>query len=131
MPCFILRRNLWHGSAPPFLSKKCLSEDNRKDELILDRPPAMEGARGKGITAPRSRCGQQKKAKAFRVLPFRKASEAIFYSSVGSGLRSETNTRVPKEEELITINIDTSEQSRARLQLQTTPGCASSASRDL
>ena len=92
-----------------FYQKKRLREDNHEDEPILDWAPTMEGARGKGITAPRSRCGQQKKAKAFRVLPFRKASEAIFYSSVGSGLRSETNTRVPKEEELITINIDTSE----------------------
>ena len=34
-----------------------------------------------------------------------------------------TNTRVTKEEELITINIDSFEQSRARLQLQPTPRC--------
>ena len=38
------------------------------------------------------------------------------------GLLSGTNTRVPKEEELIVINIDSSEQSRARLRLQPTPG---------
>ena len=43
---------------------------------------------------------------------------------------SETNTRVP-EEELMVINIDSSEQSRARLQLQPTPRCAGSASPNL
>ena len=37
------------------------------------------------------------------------------------GLLLGTNTRVPKEEELMTINIDSSEQSRVRLQLQPTP----------
>ena len=37
-------------------------------------------------------------------------------------LLSGTNTRVPKEEEIMTINIDSSEQSRARLQLQPTLG---------
>ena len=74
---------------------------------------------------------QQKKAKALRVLPFRKASEGVFYSFVGSGLLSGTNTRVPKEEELMVINIDSSEQSRVRLQLQPTPRCVSSASPDL
>jgi len=31
------------------------------------------------------------------------------------GLLSGTNTRLPEEDELITINIDSSEQSRARL----------------
>ena len=35
---------------------------------------------------------------------------------------SRTNTRVFEEEELMTINIDSSEQSRARLQLQPTLG---------
>jgi len=45
----------------------------------------MEGARGKGITVPMSCYGQQKKAKAFRVLPFEKASKGVFYSSAGSG----------------------------------------------
>ena len=44
------------------------------------------------------------------------------------GLLSGTNTRVPEEEELMIINIDSSEQSRARLQLQLTPGCGGSAS---
>ena len=44
---------------------------------------------------------------------------------------SGTNTRVPEEEELMTINIDSSEQSRARLQLQSTPQHASSASSGL
>ena len=44
---------------------------------------------------------------------------------------SGTNTRVPEEEELMVINIDLSEQSRARLQLQPTPRCAGSASPDL
>ena len=68
-----------------FIGKKRLREDNHKDKPILDRAPTMEGARGKGITAPRSRCGQQKKAKAFRVLPFGKASEGVFYSFAGSG----------------------------------------------
>ena len=42
-----------------------------------------------------------------------------------------TNTRVPEEEGLMVINIDSSEQSRARLQLQPTPRCAGSASPDL
>ena len=46
-------------------------------------------------------------------------------------LLSETNTRVPEEEELMVINIDSSEQSRARLQLQPTPRCVGSASSDL
>ena len=36
------------------------------------------------------------------------------------GLLSGTNTRVPKEEELMVINIDSSEQSRVQLQLQLT-----------
>ena len=44
---------------------------------------------------------------------------------------SGTNTRVHEEEELMVINIDSTEQSRARLQLQLTPRCASSASLDL
>ena len=51
----------------------------------LTGPLLQEGARGKGITAPRSRCGQQKKTEACRVLPFRKASEGVFYSSAGLG----------------------------------------------
>ena len=34
---------------------------------------------------------------------------------------SGANTKVPEEEELMVINIDSSEQSRARLQLQPTP----------
>ena len=41
---------------------------------------------------------------------------------------SRTNTRVPEEEELITINVNSSERSRARLQLLSTPRYASSAS---
>ena len=44
---------------------------------------------------------------------------------------SGNNTRVPEEEELITVNIDTSEQSRAQLQLQLTPRCGGSTSPDL
>ena len=44
---------------------------------------------------------------------------------------SGTNTRVPEEEELMVINIDSSEQSRARLQLQPTPRCAGFALLDL
>ena len=44
---------------------------------------------------------------------------------------SRTNTRVSKEKELMTINIDSSKQSRARLNFQPTPRCASSASPDL
>ena len=40
------------------------------------------------------------------------------------GLLSGTNTRVPKEEELMTINIDSSKKSRARLRLQSPPGHA-------
>ena len=43
---------------------------------------------------------------------------------------SGTNTRVPEEEKLMVINIDSTEQSRARLQLQPTPRCAGSASLD-
>ena len=43
---------------------------------------------------------------------------------------SEINTRVPEEDELIVINIDSFERSRARLQLQPTPRCASFASPD-
>ena len=42
------------------------------------------------------------------------------------GLLSGTNTRVPEEEELITININLSEQSRVRLQLHLTSRCANS-----
>ena len=42
------------------------------------------------------------------------------------GLLSGTNTRVPKEDGLMVINFNSSEQSRARLQLQLTPMCASS-----
>ena len=49
----------------------------------------------------------------------------------GGGQVSGTNTRVPEEEELMVINIDSSEQSRARLQLQLTPRYAGSASPDL
>ena len=44
------------------------------------------------------------------------------------GLLSGTNTRVPEEEELITINIDSSEQSRVRLQLQPNPRYVNSVS---
>ena len=42
-----------------------------------------------------------------------------------------TNIRVPEEEELMIINIDSSKQLRARLQLQPTPRRTSSASPNL
>ena len=47
------------------------------------------------------------------------------------GLLSGTNTRVPEEEDLMVINIDSTEQSRARLQLQSIPRCAGSTSPNL
>ena len=46
------------------------------------------------------------------------------------GLLSGTNTRVPEEEELMVINIDSSEHSRARLLFESTPRCVGSASPD-
>ena len=59
-----------------------------------------------------------------------KKSPNQFYSNRpgARGLLSRTNTRVPEKEELITININSSKQSRALLQLQLTPRCVSSAS---
>ena len=50
-----------------------------------------------------------------------KGSDAAFVA-MATHVLSGTNTRVPKEEELMVINIDSTEQSRARLQLQLTPG---------
>lgn len=44
---------------------------------------------------------------------------------------SGTNTWVPEDEELMTINIDSSKQSRARLQLQPTPRYVGSTLLDL
>ena len=70
-------------------------------------------------------------AKALRVLPFGKASEGVFYSSASLGLLSGPNTRVPKEEELMVINIDSSEQSKSRLWLQSAPRATISASPNL
>ncbi|XP_066367367.1 PHD finger protein ALFIN-LIKE 5 isoform X2 [Miscanthus floridulus] len=52
-----------------------------------------------------------------------------FYFAARFGFDKEA--RIPEEEELMTINIDSSEQSRARLQLQPIPRRASSASPDL
>ena len=52
-------------------------------------------------------------------------------SRIARRLLSGTNTRVPKEEELMVINIDSTEQSRARLQFQPTPKCAGSDAEDV
>ena len=109
--------------------------------------------RQEGITIPRTRRGREKKARALRVLPFmkpsreystppqaqglhppgalvrthwqvRKSPRRLYSNHSGAqGLLSGTNTRVPKEEELMTINIDSSARSRARLRLS--PGSAS------
>ena len=46
-------------------------------------------------------------------------------------LLSGTITRVPEEEELMVINIDSSEHSRARLLFDPTPRCTGSALPDL
>ena len=71
-PSVFIRKNAW---------EKTITKINQDST----RPLLREGARGKGITAPRTRCGQQKKAEAFKFLPFGKASEGVFYSSTGSG----------------------------------------------
>ena len=45
----------------------------------------------------------RQRAKTIRVLLLGKTFEGVFYSFAGSGLLSGTNTRVPEEEELMTI----------------------------
>ena len=47
------------------------------------------------------------------------------------GLLSGTNTRIPKEEELMVINFDSSEHLRARLLFKPTPRCVGYTSPDL
>ena len=50
------------------------------------------------------------------------APRQFYLNHLGAqGLLSRIDSMVPEEEELMTINIDSSEQSRARLQLQPTP----------
>ena len=67
-PSVFIRKNAWG---------KTIAKTNQSST----GPLLWEGARGKGITIPRLHCGQQKKAKAFRVLPFGKTSMGWFYYS--------------------------------------------------
>ena len=71
-PSVFIRKNAW---------EKTITKINQDST----RPLLREGPRGKEITTSRSRCGQQKKVEAFRVLPFGKAFEGVFYSSACSG----------------------------------------------
>ena len=68
-----------------FYQKKCLREDNRKDEPILDQAPTMGGGSRKGNHRPEVTLWATKESRGLQSPPFEKASEGVFYSSVGSG----------------------------------------------
>ena len=75
----------------------------------------------------RNRCPQDmpwatKEGQGHQSPPLEKPLKEFSTLPQARGLLLGTNTRVPEEEELMTINIDSSEQSRARLQLQPTLG---------
>ena len=81
-------------------------------------------------SSPRHAVGDERRPRPSESSRSKKSSKEYSTPPQAQGLLSETNTRVP-EEELMVINIDSSEESRARLQLQPTPRCAGSASPDL
>ena len=68
-----------------FYRKKRLREDNCKDEPILDRAPATGGGSRKGNHRPQVMLWATKEGRGLQSPPFEKASEGVFYSSVGSG----------------------------------------------
>jgi len=61
----------------------------------------------------------------------KKPPKEYYTPSLARGLLSGTNTRLPEEEELITINVDSFERSTAQLELLLTPWYASFTSPDL
>ena len=121
-----------------FYQKKCLREDDHKDEPTLDRTPTTGGGSGKVRLAKKTEhavverqtpegsdrneressssghaMGDKRRPRPSESFCAKKPLEEYSTPLLAQGLLSGINTRVPEEEELMTINIDSTEQSRA------------------
>ena len=95
-----------------FYQKKCLREDNRKDEPILNQAPSRRGLEERESPPPGHTVRNKRRPRPSESSYLEKPLKVCSTPQQARGLLSGTNTSVPEEEDLITINIDSSKLSR-------------------